>query len=39
MIFFEIGRVGNSFQLGQLFLGEGCPRPDLTPPKVRGGGA
>ena len=28
---------GNSFRSDQFFSGEGCPRLDLTPPKVRRG--
>ena len=38
--FFEVGRAGNSFRSGpkiQIFRTDGCPSPDLTPRKVRGG--
>jgi hypothetical protein len=45
MFFSKLGGAGNIFRSGSkksragaIFLQEGCPRPDLTPPIVRRGG-
>ena len=38
MFFFEVGRVGQQQPVGSEISRDGCPHPNLTPPKVRRGG-